>query len=93
MRDWTNYLLPLLMLLTIAATVGALTWSCTNDLIVGNPDAKTHLIIARRVVDNITPGAGQLGRRQSTGFMGWRTLVRCVSEGSTVQTVRESAGE
>ncbi|MCJ7510421.1 MAG: hypothetical protein MUP14_06010, partial [Dehalococcoidia bacterium] len=61
LRDWRNYLLPLLMLLTVAVTTGALAWSYANDNIVLYSDAVTHLQIARRVVDNITPGAAQLG--------------------------------
>src|SRR3989304_2447599 len=60
-RDWTSYLLPFLMLLTVIVTAGALAWSYANDSIVVYGDAAAHLQISRKLVDNITPGAAQLG--------------------------------
>lgn len=36
-------------------------WSLQNDVMVAYGDSASHLAIARRVVDNITPGFGQLG--------------------------------
>ena len=59
--DLSGFLLPLLMLLTVAVTGGALAWSYVNDYIVIYGDSVSHLQIARQVVDNITPGASQLG--------------------------------
>ncbi len=59
--DWTDYLLPLLMLLAVAVTTGALAWSYANDNILLYGDSVAHLQISRQVVDNITPGAAQLG--------------------------------
>ena len=60
-RDLSSFQLPLLMLLTVAVTSGALVWSYVNDNIVIYGDSVSHLQIARQVVDNITPGASQLG--------------------------------
>jgi hypothetical protein len=60
-QDLSGFLLPLLMLLTVAVTAGALAWSYVNDYIVIYGDSVSHLQIARQVVDNITPGASQLG--------------------------------
>jgi hypothetical protein len=60
-QDLSRFLLPLLMLLTVAVTGGALAWSYASDNIVLYGDSVSHLQIARQVVDNITPGASQLG--------------------------------
>jgi hypothetical protein len=60
-KDLSSYLLPLLMLLTVAVTGGALAWSYVNDNVVVYGDSVSHLQIARAVVDNITPGVSQLG--------------------------------
>jgi hypothetical protein len=51
-------------LLAAAATVaGALAWMiCFRaDLVLSHYDAKAHLVVARRVIDNITPGWQQIG--------------------------------
>jgi hypothetical protein len=51
-------------LLAAAATVaGAAAWVvCFNaDLVLTHYDAKAHLVVARRVIDNITPGWQQIG--------------------------------
>jgi len=51
-------------LLAAAATAaGAVAWIVflREDLILTHYDAKAHLVVARRVIDNITPGWQQIG--------------------------------
>lgn len=51
--------LVLLVALAIAST--ALYFSFTNNYILTYNDAASHLNIARRIVDNLTPGIAQIG--------------------------------
>ena len=46
-----------------AATVGVTAWALffQRGLILSHYDAKAHLVVARRVIDNITPGWQQIG--------------------------------
>jgi hypothetical protein len=51
-------------LLAVAATAaGVVAWAAYLDagLVLSHYDAKAHLVVARRVIDNITPGWQQLG--------------------------------
>lgn len=51
-------------LLAVAATAaGVVAWLAylNADLVLSHYDAKAHLVVARRVIDNITPGWQQLG--------------------------------
>jgi len=40
---------------------GAWIWFLTQGLVLSHYDAKAHLVVARRVIDNITPGWQQVG--------------------------------
>lgn len=53
--------LPLLMLFAFVASLGMLWWSYANGFAVAYGDAASHLNIARRSIDGLTPGAAQLG--------------------------------
>jgi hypothetical protein len=46
-----------------ATAIGAIAWIVVYraDLILTHYDAKAHLVVARRVIDNITPGWQQIG--------------------------------
>ena len=50
-------------LAALAALVGAAAWVVffSADLVLTHYDAKAHLVVARRVIDNITPGWQQIG--------------------------------
>jgi hypothetical protein len=50
-----------LLLLLIILSVGAWYWSFQTNNILTYNDAASHLNIARRVVDNLTPGLAQIG--------------------------------
>jgi len=52
------------LLLTLAAIiVGLVNWILLwrADLVLSHYDAKAHLVVARRIVDNVTPGWQQIG--------------------------------
>lgn len=51
----------LLGLLAALAVVAFDIWSLRTDSMVAYNDAASHLAISRRVIDNVTPGFGQLG--------------------------------
>jgi hypothetical protein len=44
----------------VAGTAAWMTWA-QHDLVLSHYDAKAHLVVARRVFDNITPGWKQIG--------------------------------
>ena len=50
-------------LATVAFVAGAAAWLrfLEIDLVLSHYDAKAHLVVARRVIDNITPGWQQIG--------------------------------
>ena len=51
-------------LLSAAAVIGAtINWIALwrADLVLSHYDAKAHLVVARRIIDNITPGWQQIG--------------------------------
>lgn len=50
-----------LTVLAVGASVGAYLFYDRRGLTLAYPDAVSHLLIARRVVEATTPGAGQLG--------------------------------
>ena len=54
--------LPRLLAAT-AAFVGTAAWIVffRNGLVLSHYDAKAHLVVARRVFDNLTPGWQQIG--------------------------------
>lgn len=43
------------------AAGGAWAWYASQDLVLSHYDAKAHLVVARRVLDSLTPGWKQLG--------------------------------
>lgn len=45
----------------LAAVVAMDAWAYRHGLLVAYGDAASHLAISRRVIDNLTPGFGQLG--------------------------------
>src|SRR5688572_22728222 len=51
------------LLAAAAAAAGSLAWLAylNAGLVLSHYDAKAHLVVARRVIDNITPGWQQLG--------------------------------
>ena len=51
------------LLAAAAIAAGAIAWIVLlrEDLILTHYDAKAHLVVARRVIDNITPGWQQIG--------------------------------
>lgn len=49
------------MFLTVVLSVVAWYWSYTNNFVLTYNDAASHLNIARRIVDNFTPGLAQIG--------------------------------
>lgn len=57
-RDYNVILVILLAALVMIATD---VWAWHNGTLIAYGDAASHLAISRRVVDNITPGFGQLG--------------------------------
>ena len=50
-----------LRLLTLAAWIVAVAWSTHAHLLRAYGDALSHELIARRVLDSLNPGVGQLG--------------------------------
>src|SRR5919112_78457 len=50
-------------LAAVAAACGVAAWAVHfhSDLVLSHYDAKAHLVVARRVVDNLTPGWQQIG--------------------------------
>src|SRR5215218_5850846 len=62
LTSWTNRRIE--RLLALAACAAALiAWFvyARADLVLSHYDAKAHLVVARRVFDNITPGWQQFG--------------------------------
>ena len=56
--------MPPELLLTLAAMiVGLVNWILLwrAGLVLSHYDAKAHLVVARRIVDNVTPGWQQIG--------------------------------
>ena len=56
--------MPPELLLTLAAMIaGLVNWILLwrADLVLSHYDAKAHLVVARRIVDNVTPGWQQIG--------------------------------
>jgi len=53
--------LVIIIIITIISTSIATIWSYQHGYIYAYNDAKSHLNIARRVIDNLTPGIAQLG--------------------------------
>ena len=49
------------LLLAFLAAALATLWSYSKDYIIAYGDAESHLNIAKRVVDSLTPGFAQLG--------------------------------
>ncbi len=52
---------PILLFVTFILSCIALYFSYTNNFILTYNDAASHLNIARRVIDNLTPGIAQIG--------------------------------
>ena len=54
--------LPRLLALA-TAIIGVVAWAVhfQSDLVLSHYDAKAHLVVARRVIDNLTPGWQQIG--------------------------------
>ncbi|MBI1833528.1 MAG: hypothetical protein HYR90_01755 [Candidatus Andersenbacteria bacterium] len=57
-KDWGVYLVASIAVVAVLVADG---WSYNHNLIVGYGDSASHLVISRRVIDNLTPGLGQLG--------------------------------
>jgi hypothetical protein len=51
----------ILLILLITVSVGAWYWAFTTNNVLTYNDAASHLNIARRVIDNLTPGLAQIG--------------------------------
>ncbi len=49
------------LVLAVVLSVSAWYWSFTNNFVLTYNDAASHLNIARRIVDNYTPGFAQIG--------------------------------
>ena len=51
------------MLAAVAALAGLAAWAfyLQQDLVLSHYDAKAHLVVARRVIDSLTPGWRQIG--------------------------------
>lgn len=47
--------------LALVAGSGAAAWYASADLTVSHYDARAHLVVARRVIDSLTPGWRQIG--------------------------------
>ena len=61
-KPWfEKYTLGILMFLAGAASLAVFAWSYGNGYAVAYGDAASHLNIARRAIDSLTPGAAQLG--------------------------------
>ncbi len=53
--------LPILMIVGLAASLSMFWWSYMNGVAVAYGDAASHLNIARRLIEGLTPGATQIG--------------------------------
>src|SRR5690242_9913139 len=53
--------LAIVLIIAFVSAIGADVWSYLNKYITAYGDAQAHLVIARRVFDNLTPGLAQLG--------------------------------
>jgi hypothetical protein len=47
--------------MALAAGAGAALWYAWHDLTLSHYDARAHLVVARRVIDSLTPGWRQIG--------------------------------
>jgi hypothetical protein len=61
MTKSVSFIPPLLLLITFALACLALYFSFVNNYVLTYNDAASHLNIARRVLDNLTPGIAQIG--------------------------------
>src|SRR6185503_5970214 len=54
---------PERLLAVVALLVGLLAWAfyVREGLVLAHYDAKAHLVVARRVIDSLTPGWRQIG--------------------------------
>ncbi len=59
-RNDASYGLLLAVVAVLAGTC-AWMWYLRADLVLSHYDAKAHLVVARRVIDNLTPGWQQIG--------------------------------
>lgn len=57
----TSLIEKILLLLLIILSIGVWYWSFTTNNVLTYNDAASHLNIARRIVDNLTPGLAQIG--------------------------------
>lgn len=53
--------LSIVIIISVIASILTDIWSFKNGYITAYADAQAHLVIARRVFDNLTPGIAQLG--------------------------------
>jgi hypothetical protein len=62
-REWTRFSVFPRILAGAAAFVGFAAWIVfyRAGLVLSHYDAKAHLVVARRVIDNLTPGWQQIG--------------------------------
>ncbi len=58
---FSDHTLFILILLAFVVSICSFVYYYSNDQLLLYGDASTHLNISRRVVDNLTPGFGQLG--------------------------------
>lgn len=60
-RWYHDHWLAALVLCAVCASGGAAWWAYTSHSILLYADAHSHLLIARRVLDSVSPGLAQLG--------------------------------
>ncbi len=62
-KGWFSFLSPEQWLLVISVIISVLvtTWSAIHGYTVAYGDSESHLNIAKRVIDSLTPGFAQLG--------------------------------
>lgn len=61
MNNWSKIIEKIMIVLLIGLSVGVWYLTYSNGNILTYNDAASHLNIARRVVDNLTPGIAQIG--------------------------------
>jgi hypothetical protein len=59
--DRTRFISAIIVIASTLLSIGAIYWSYTHNAIIAYGDAESHLNIAKRVVDSLTPGFAQLG--------------------------------
>lgn len=47
--------------LTLVSSIAATVWALSHDVVLAYGDSESHINIAKRVVDSLTPGMAQLG--------------------------------